>query len=354
MGLLEETIQKIGRLDEGARAAARARQETLTKPPGSLGRLEDLAVQVAAITGQSIPVIEEKWVFTFCGDHGVTAEGVSAFPSEVTPQMVRNFARGGAAINVLARWAGARIVVVDVGVADPLEGCSGIRRYKVRPGTANMAVGPALAREEAVASLEVGIRTFEESWCGKTALLALGEMGIGNTTAASAITAAITGHAPAEVTGRGTGVDAARLAHKCAVVQRALEVNQPDPKDGLDVLAKVGGLEIGAMAGAMLAGAAHRVPVILDGFICGSAALIATLLAPRCCDYLIAGHCSSEPGHRVILDHLGLKPILDLNLRLGEGTGAVLALSLVEAACRLAAEMATFAEAGVSGKSPET
>ncbi len=350
MSLLQQTIAAIGPLHAGVQAEARARQDTLTKPPGSLGRLEDLAVQVAAITGQTTPVIEEKLVFTFCGDHGVTAEGVSAFPSEVTPQMVYNFARGGAAICVLARCAGAKPVIVDVGVAAPLDDCAGILHRKVRLGTANAAQGPALTREEAVAALEVGIRTFEESWSGRPALLALGEMGIGNTTPASAITAAITGKTPAQVTGRGTGVDDGRLAHKCTVVSRMLEVNRPDSMDGLDVLATVGGLEIGAMAGAMLAAAANRVPVVLDGFICGAAALIAAQLAPLCRDYLIAGHCSVEPGHRAVLAHLGLAPVLDLNLRLGEGTGATLALPVIEAACRLAAEMATFGDAGVSGK----
>ncbi len=348
MDLLQATIARIEPVDENARAAARARQDSLTKPPGSLGRLEELAVQVAAITGRATPTIEERLVFTFCGDHGVVAEGVSAFPGEVTPQMVRNFTQGGAAINVLARWAGARSVVVDVGVAVPLEDCPGVLPRKVRPGTANLAQGPALTRAEAVAALEVGIRTFAETWSGRPALLALGEMGIGITTPAAAIAAAITGLPPAEVTGRGTGVDDARLAHKCAVIQRALDLNRPDASDGLDVLAKVGGLEIAAMAGAMLAGAAHRVPVVLDGFICGAAALVAAALAPRARDYFIAGHCSVEPGHRAVLAHLGLKPVVELDLRLGEGTGATLAIPIIDAACRLLAEMATFAEAGVA------
>ncbi len=348
--LLEETIAKIGPLDETAQSRARARQDRLTKPQGSLGRLEDLGVQVAAITGQIRPVIEEKLAFTFCGDHGVVAEGVSAYPAEVTPQMVFNFSAGGAAISALSRWAGAKTVVVDIGVAAPLDNCDNILHRKVRTGTDNIAHGPAMSAGEAVAALETGIRVFQERWGGRPALVALGEMGIANTTSASAITSVMTARPPAEVTGRGTGVVDDRLAHKIKIVQQALEVNRPNPKDGLDVLAKVGGMEIGGMAGTMLAAAASRVPIIIDGFICGAAALIADALQPRCRDYMIAGHCSMEPGHRILLSHLNLTPILDLNMRLGEGSGAVLAMPIVEAACRILAEMATFEDAGVSEK----
>ncbi len=345
-------LPTIPPLDLEAQAAARARHDQLTKPPGSLGRLEALALQLAAITGQPRPVVARKAVIVMAGDHGVTAEGVSAYPAAVTPQMVLNFVHGGAAINVLARQAGARVVVVDVGVAADLGEQPGLLSRKVAYGTRNMARGPAMTRAEAEAALQVGLETVRVEIDQGLDLVATGDMGIGNTTPSAAITAVLTGAPVARVTGRGTGVDDAGLARKVAVIEQALRANQPDGRDPLDVLAKVGGLEIGGLVGVMLGAAARRVPVVVDGFISGAAALVAAGLAPGVKPYLIAAHQSVEAGHGVLLAHLGLRPLLDLELRLGEGTGAVLAFNLVEAAARILSEMATFAEAGVSDKEP--
>jgi nicotinate-nucleotide--dimethylbenzimidazole phosphoribosyltransferase len=353
---LTEVLGRIGPLDEAAMTAARARQARLTKPPGSLGRLEDLSVQLAGISRRCPPPVPvEKAVIVFAGDHGVVAEGVSAYPQAVTPQMVHNFLAGGAAINVLARQAGARVRVVDAGVAGDLRSgdlplVDGLIDGKVARGTANMAQGPAMTREQAVQALELGVRVAEAEIAAGADLLACGDMGIGNTTPATAILATLTGRAAASVTGPGTGLDAASVAHKAQVIERALAVNRPDPADGLDVLAKVGGFEIGAIAGAMLAAAAARVPVMVDGFISTSAALIAVALSPAARGYMIAGHRSAEPGHDAALAHLGLSPLLDMRMRLGEGTGGVLAMQIVEAAAHILNEMATFDEAGVSEK----
>jgi len=356
--VLERTLSAIRPLDPAALRQARERQDTLTKPPGSLGRLEELAVQVAGIRRTARPRIRHKAILTMAGDHGVVAEGVSLYPQAVTAQMVLNFLRGGAAVNVLAAHVGARVVVVDVGVASDLAPlASGLHaragsRFvirKVAPGTANMARGPAMTPAEARRSLEAGIEVLEEELAKGLDIVGIGEMGIGNTTPASAITATITGTPPDQVTGRGTGLGDQALQHKVRVIEAALAVNRPDPRDALDVLSKLGGLEIGGMAGAMLAAAANCVPVVVDGFICGAAALIACGLEPRVRDYLIASHQSVEVGHQAALRHLGLKPIFNLDLRLGEGTGAALGISLVEAAARILDEMATFAEAGVSG-----
>ena len=349
MSLLEQTLMAIGPLDAAARQAAEARQSQLTKPPGSLGRLEQLSVQIAGIQGTARPDVSRKALFVMAGDHGVVAEGVTAFPQDVTWQMVANFAAGGAAINVLGRQLGATVVVVDVGVvADaPVNGAVLVR--KVARGTQNMAIGPAMSRAEARRAVEVGIEVLASAMDPPLQLVGVGDMGIGNTTAAAAIIAAMTGLAPAAVTGRGTGLDDTQLRHKVEVISRALAVNQPAASDALDVLAKVGGLEIGAMAGVMLGAAARRVPVMVDGVISGAAALLAVGLAPQVKDYLIAGHRSVEPGHDSALAHLRLEPLLDLQMRLGEGTGGALAMHLVEAAVRTLNEMATFAEAGVSG-----
>ena len=346
--LVDQTCNNIAPRDAAAIAAARARQDTLTKPLGSLGRLEDLSAMLAGMFGQPLPQIRRKAVILAAGDHGVVAEGVSAYPQEVTPQMVYNFLRGGAGINVLARHANAEIVILDAGVAADLPPHPQLRAVKVAPGTANMALGPAMTRDQAIQCLEIGIAAAQEQLEQGADLIACGDMGIGNTTAASASTAAITGADPAAVTGRGTGLDDLGLARKTEVIRRALAVNQPDPQDGLDVLTKVGGLEIGVLAGAMLGTAAGRRAVVVDGFISGAAALIAWRIAPAAKDYFIAAHQSVEPGHRIGLDAMGLTPLLDLGMRLGEGTGAALALHLIEAAARCLAEMATFAEAGVS------
>ena len=346
------TIAEIAPLNAAAMAAARARQEQLTKPAGSLGRLEALAIQLAGITGQEQPTLGEKAIVVMAGDHGVTAEGVSAYPAEVTPQMVLNFLRGGAAINALAGVVGARVVVVDIGVAGELAHPSLLAR-KIAPGTANMTQGPAMTRAQAEGAIAVGIAVVATLVGAGAQIVATGEMGIGNTTAASAITAVLTGSTPADVTGRGTGIDDAQLAHKVAVIERALAVNAPNPDDALDTLSKIGGLEIAGLVGVILGAAARRMPVVLDGFITGSAALVAAKLCPAVRDYLIAGHLSVERGHRVLLDTLGLAPLLSLDLRLGEGTGAALAMGIIEAALAAHRQMATFAEAGVSEREDE-
>jgi len=343
-----DLINKIQPLDESAMQAARARQDELTKPRGSLGRLESLSVQIAGITGQARPVLQHKVVTTMAGDHGVVAEGVSAFPAEVTPQMVLNFLHGGAAINVLARHVGARVVVVDMGVAAEFELHPALVIKKIAPGTQNIAHGPAMSRAQAIQAIEAGASVVEAELAKGLDILATGDMGIGNTTPSAAIAAALTGHSPQEIAGRGTGVDDDGLQRKITAIQKALEINRPNPSDGLDVLAKVGGFEIGGLAGAILAAAAHRKPVVIDGFISTAAAMIAVSLAPQVRQYLLAAHRSQERGHQIMLEWLELEPLLDLDLRLGEGTGAVLALSLAEAACKVLDEMATFSEAGVS------
>ncbi len=349
--LLTSTIQKIKPLDATAMAAARARQDTLTKPQGSLGRLEALSIQLAGIQGKPIPQIKHKAIITMAGDHGVVAEGVSAYPQEVTPQMVYNFLGGGAGINVIARQVGARIIVVDMGVASEMKAHPQLLSRKVAPGTRNMAIGPAMTEAQAIKAIETGIEIVTAEVAKGLDIVGTGDMGIGNTTASSAICAVMTGRSVAEVTGRGTGVDDKQFAHKIAIINKALAVNQPDSKQPLAVLAKVGGFEIGGLAGVMLGAAANHVPVVIDGFISGAAALIAITLAPGLKDYVIPAHVSVEAGHRWLLQHLGLKPLLDLDMRLGEGTGAALGIFLSETAARVLAEMSTFAEAGVSERS---
>ncbi len=348
MGILEDTLKHIGKPDEPAAAAARKRQDDLTKPRGALGMLEDISVRIAGITGNPRPQPGRKLVLVMAADHGVTQEGVSLYPSEVTPQMVHNFLAGGAAINVLARHAGAEVRVVDMGVASALDHPDLISR-RIKPGTDNMAVGPAMSREEAVAAIEAGIEVATTQIESGVEYLAVGEMGIGNTTAASAVTACLSGLDPAVVTGRGTGLDDATLDHKIEIIRRALKVNNPDPTDALDVLKKVGGLEIAGIAGAILAAAAARRPVLVDGFISAAGAYVAATLHPRAVDFMIASHRSVEIGHGVILDRLGLRPLIFAEMRLGEGTGAALAFTLVDAALKILSEMATFEEAGVSG-----
>jgi nicotinate-nucleotide--dimethylbenzimidazole phosphoribosyltransferase len=348
-------ISRIGPLDEPAMAAARDRLDRLTKPPGSLGRLEALAIQLAGITASPLPRLARPAIVVFAGDHGVTAQGVSAYPADVTAQMVANFVDGGAAINVLARLAGAEVITVDVGVAGPISRASpaldrGARLISARVanGTRDMTLEPAMTRAEAETAIEVGRSIVAELVSSGVDLIAVGEMGIGNTTAASALTAAITGRSAAEVTGRGTGIDDLSLRHKIEIVKNALACHKPDPSDPVGVLAAVGGLEIAALVGANLAGAESRVPVVLDGFITGAAALVAAAIEPALASRMIASHRSSEPGHRIALEALGLSPLLDLELRLGEASGAALAIPLVRAATAILAEMTTFEEAGVS------
>ena len=346
--LIGQTLAKIIPPDQSAMDAARARQDTLTKPQGSLGRLEELSITLAGIFMDPIPKINRKAVILAAGDHGVVAEGISAYPQEVTPAMVGNFLAGGAAINVLARHVGASIVVLDAGVAADLPDDPAMRAVKIGQGTANMAIGPAMSREDAIKCIEAGIAAADEQIAKGADLIAFGDMGIGNTTPSSAITAVVTGADPSVTTGRGTGLDDPALAHKVEVVRRSIEVNKPDAKDGLDLLAKVGGFEIGMLAGAMLGTAAAHRPAVVDGFISGAAALIAWTLAPTLSHYLIASHQSVEPGHRIGMETMGLTPLLDMGMRLGEGSGATLAMPIIEAAAKCLAEMATFADAGVA------
>ena len=350
--MLSDLIADIRPTDHRAAWAAHLRQGRLTKPPGSLGRLEVLSVQLAGILGSERPTLGGKTVIVAAGDHGVVAQGVTGYPQEVTAQMVLNFLAGGAAVSVMARQAGVRLVVVDAGVAGDLPPHPELRVMKVGRGTADISQGPAMSREQAEESIESGAALAQEVVQEGGELIGTGDMGIGNTTPSSAIVAAMTGRPPEKTTGQGTGRTREELAHKADVVRRALALNRPDPRDALDVLAKVGGFEIGFLAGVILGGAAAGRPVVLDGFISGAAALIASGLAPSVRPYLIASHRSGERGHRVILRHLGLRPLLDLRLRLGEGTGAVLAMGLVEAAAACLREMATFDGAGVSGASP--
>lgn len=348
---LDEIIKQIKPLDKSAMIAARMRQNSLTKPKGSLGRLEELSIQLAGMTSNPTPSVQRKIVIVMAADHGVTQEGVSAYPAEVTPQMVLNFLRGSAAINVLAGQANARVVVVDMGVAVEIADRSGkLLRRRIGAGTANLAHGPAMKREQALESVESGIEIAVLEISKGADILATGDMGIGNTTASAAIACVLMGQSPENIAGRGTGVDDDGLKRKINVITQGLDVNKPNAKDALDVLAKVGGFEIGGLAGVMLAAAANRKPVVVDGFISTAAAMIAASLAPAVRDYMIAAHVSQERGHQLMLEWLGLKPLLDLNLRVGEGTGAALAFHLIEASTRILREMATFEEAGVSDR----
>lgn len=346
--LLRETLERIEPLDESLGHVAQRRLDSLTKPQGSLGRIEEFARGLVQITENTMPSIEKKAIFTFAGDHGVADEGVSAFPREVTRQMVMNFVSGGAGINVLARHAGAEVAVIDIGVDFDFGGIGGLLAKKVVSGTKNMLKGPAMTREEALKCIEVGIELANEFHKKGHALFGTGEMGIANTTPSSAIAAVITGRPVSEVTGRGTGITDDSLRAKTNVIERAIAVNNPDPGDPIDVLSKVGGAEIGGIAGVCIGGAANRVPVVVDGFISTAGALIACELEPGVKDYLFAAHRSAEQGHRVMLEKLGLRPILDLDMRLGEGTGAALAMLVIEAGLKIYKEMATFQDAGVS------
>ncbi|WP_028308950.1 nicotinate-nucleotide--dimethylbenzimidazole phosphoribosyltransferase [Desulfitibacter alkalitolerans] len=350
MKLFKETLESIVKTNPAMGEETQKRLDNLTKPPGSLGVLEKIVVQLAQIQENPLPTLGDKVVMTMAGDHGVVEEGVSAFPQEVTPQMVLNFLYNGAAINVLSNHAGARVVVTDVGVAGEPIDHPDLNNCRVRPGTRNMAKGPAMTEEEAVAAIEVGIKLVNEEIDKGAALIGTGEMGIGNTTPSSAILACFSGKDVEFITGRGTGVDDHGLIKKQQVIKKALEVNNPDPTDALDVLKKVGGLEIAALTGVILGASARRVPVVIDGFISTAAALVAYNMKKECKEYMLASHLSQEPGHKIMLDFMGLQPVLYLDLRLGEGTGAALAFHLIEAAVKIIHEMATFEEAGVSNK----
>jgi nicotinate-nucleotide--dimethylbenzimidazole phosphoribosyltransferase len=351
MDLLAETVAAITPADAAARAAAVDRLDRMTKPRGALGRVEDLAVALAGIAGTCPPPVPEPAaVAVFAADHGVHAQGVTPWPQEVTAQMVANFLAGGAVVNAFARRLGVEVCVVDVGVAAPLDPAPGLLARRVADGTADLTAGPALTREQARAAVEVGIETARDLVAAGNRCLVTGDMGIANTTAAATLISAFTGADPAEVTGRGTGIDDATLARKTSVVAAALARHRPDPADPLGVLAAVGGLEHAALAGFVLAGAALRVPVLLDGVSAGAAALAAAALAPDARAFWVAGHRSAEPGHTRALAHLGLHPLLDLGMRLGEGTGALLALPVLQSAAQAVADVATFDAAGVTDK----
>jgi nicotinate-nucleotide--dimethylbenzimidazole phosphoribosyltransferase len=354
MSLLNTTLEQITPQDPTWRERAQRRLGSLAIPHWALGRLMDLAEDLAGISRSLQPPVASKAICVMAGDHGVAAEGVSKFPQSVTPQMVEAFVAGVAGINALARLAGAQVVVVDMGVAadlGPLVEAGKVIGRKVAAGTGNIARGPAMSREQAQQAVEAGIEIVGQM-ADTVDVLGTGDMGIANTTPSTAIVAALTGVEVGAVAGRGTGIDDAQLAHKVAVVERALAVNRPDPRDGLDVLAKVGGFEIGGIAGLVLGAAARRKPIVVDGFISTAGALVAHALCPAVADYVIAAHRSVEPGHRTMHARLGREPLLDLGLRLGEGTGAALAMNLVEAACRILTEVATFEEARVAQTNP--
>ena len=348
MNIIDSTLARIRPVDEALQQQAQTRLDNKTKPPGSLGRLEEFARRMAAIHGVMEPDMSKKVIFTFAGDHGIVAEGVSAFPKEVTPQMVFNFLRGGAGVNVLARHSGAEVRVVDVGVDYDFDGAPGMIHAKVARGTKNFARGPAMSHEEMLAALKVGIELADGCKTEGVALVGTGEMGIGNTTPSSAIIAAISGISVRELTHRGTGIGDTALEHKISVIEQGLALNRPDGTDPLDVLTRVGGLEIAAIAGLVLGCAANSLPVVIDGFISTAGALIASELHPHVRDYIFAAHQSVEIGHRFMLERIKVRPVLELDLRLGEGTGAALAMGLIEAGVKIMTEMATFEQAGVS------
>jgi len=343
---LQKTLERIIPVSEEKMAGIQARLDRQAKPRGSLGRLEEFACRYAAITGRQD--VRRKAIFTFAGDHGIIEEGVSAFPREVTPQMVFNFLEGGAGINALGRHVGAEIIVVDSGVDHDFEPADGLMLRKIAYGTANFAKGPAMSRKEAVRALEVGIEMA--LFCKEAGidLAGTGDMGIGNTTSSSAIVAAFTGLPVAEVTHRGTGIDDAAVARKIRVIEKGLHVNKPDANDPLDVLAKVGGFEIAGIAGLVLGCAALQIPVVVDGFISTAGALIASEMHPEVRDYIVAAHQSVEIGHAYILERMNLRPVLHLDMRLGEGTGGALGMGMIEAGLRVMREVKTFDEAGVS------
>lgn len=342
-------IGQIKEIDRASIKKTQYRLDNLTKPLGSLGRLEELAKQICAITGKDDPCLQKKVIFTLAADHGVVKEGICSYPQEVTAQMVYNFLSGGAAINVLAKHVGAKVIVADMGIASDIDDPHLIIK-KINYGTKNMAHGPAMTQEEAIRSIYAGIEILENELKNGLDIVGTGEMGIGNTTASSAITAVFTKKPIDIITGRGAGLDDQRLNHKIKIIEDAISLNHPDPADPIDVLSKVGGFEIGGLAGIILAAASKRIPVVIDGFISGAAALVAFALAPKTQGYMLASHNSVERGHRIILEHLGVRPLFDLDLRLGEGTGAALGIGLADAAIKILTEMATFKSAGVSEK----
>ena len=350
---LSRLIDDVAPLDGADDAEYWEYLDSLTKPPRSLGRLEDLAVRVAHIQGTVRPDVSDKTLILAAGDHGVVTEGISRYPQEVTAQMVANFASGGAAINQIAEANGITLVVADVGVAGDATDWPGVVDLRVAAGTDNMTLGPAMSRDRCAVAVAAGAGLVHEAIQAGAALIGIGEMGIGNTTAAAAITVGLTGAPPAEVVGRGTGLDDDGVEHKITVVERALAMNDVDLDDPFGALASVGGLEIAALVGVTVAAAAESTPVVIDGFISSAAALVAVRMCPHCAGYLLASHRSVEPGHSLVLDALGLEPLFDLQMRLGEGTGAALAMGIIDAACKVMSGMATFADAGVSDEVPQ-
>ncbi len=344
---LQKIIQGILPLDGDCLKRAEHKLDNLTKPVGSLGRLEKIASQYAAIREDLNPSIKRKIIVTFAGDHGVVEKGVSAYPKEVTVQMVLNMLAGGAAVNVLARHVGADVIVVDIGVDHDFEPHEGFLIRKVGYGTRNFTEGPAMSYEEAIKSIKVGIDLVAEYAEKGVDMIGTGEMGIGNTTPSSAMLSIMAGIAPGEIAGMGTGIDDNTLRNKIDSIERAISVNRPEPADPIDVLAKVGGYEIGGIAGLIIGGAAYRIPVVVDGFISTAGALVAVALNPAINDYLFYSHLSAEIGHKKMLEHLGGEAIMDLDMRLGEGTGAAVAMSIIDAAVKVMNEMATFESAGV-------
>lgn len=350
MDKLQNALHSIEPINEEYYRKAQQRLDYLTKPQGSLGRLEEFARRYVAITRNLNPRIDKKAIFTFAGDHGVAEEGVSAFPKEVTPQMVFNFLRGGAGINVIARHVDADVVVIDIGVDYEFDDAPGLVKKKVGRGTKNITKGPAMTREDAIKSLEIGIELAEEYALKGYRIFGTGDMGIANTTPSSAIVAAITGRPVEKVTGRGTGIDDKSFKKKVGVIKKALEINRPDPKDPIDVLSKVGGYEIAGIAGFIIGCASKKIPVVVDGFISTAGALIATELEPKIKDYIFMAHRSVEAGHQIVLERIGQRPFVDLDMRLGEGTGAAIGIGLVEIGVKVLTEMATFGDAGISEK----
>jgi nicotinate-nucleotide--dimethylbenzimidazole phosphoribosyltransferase len=353
MKLIQETISSIGPLDSQYNALAQVRLDSLTKPKGSLGKLEDFARRVVAITENTKPRLDKKAVFVFASDHGVVEEGISAYPKAVTREMVYNFLRGGAGINALSGHAGADIFVVDIGVDWDFEGTEGLIIKKIKRGTNNFAKVRAMATGEAASCIEVGIELAEDKIKRGYNFIAVGDMGIGNTTSSAAVMCAFTELHPKEVVGRGTGIDDEMWNRKIRVVEKGLELHNPDPNSALDVLSKVGGFEIGGIAGAILGAASKRIPVVVDGFVSTAGATVALGLCPNVKDYIFFSHISAEGGHGLILKRLGVEPIVNLDMRLGEGTGAVIGMFIIEAGVKVYNEMATFEEARVSKKQGE-
>jgi nicotinate-nucleotide--dimethylbenzimidazole phosphoribosyltransferase len=350
--ILREKLASIQPPKEEYFVRTQERLDNLTKPPGSLGQLEEIARRYAAMVENVKPAIRKKIIYTFAADHGVTQEGISAYPREVTAQMVYNFLRKGAGINVLAEHVGAEIIVVDIGVDHEFAPQEGLVIRKVAAGTGNMIIGPAMSRIQALQAIHVGLEMADHAALRSADLVGTGDMGIGNTTPSSAILSVLAGMPAKEVTHRGTGIDDTGLNRKIQVIEKAIARNKPDPRDPLDVLAKVGGFEIGGIAGLIIGCASHRIPVAVDGFISTAGAMIAVALNPAIKGYLFASHQSVEIGHRFMWEYIDQKPILNLSLRLGEGTGAALAMGIIEAAVKILTQMATFSEAGVSGKNP--